>query len=276
MKEMNIKFSWNDVGINPSEIVNNPELDIQFIKMFSGKIDYNHVLRIDKFIEILEKNKWRIPKVNLGFGKYTNYIFESKKRLFRKPRFRLELLFPKEYSRDEYRKNYDNAQKKLAKLSKKAKRVGSNVLKMSDYPNEESVDIRDNDVYNFQTKLIVNNDKNYKGTKYMPTIRKFFKDKPKLAIALITLTAAATAIGFGVYAVNELIETQKYLDQNSQYSYQNDQSSDTINQQKQLYQAIQNGEVDDSLTNPNEYIEEMKMDYNAENYQGEQNNQRIR
>ena len=62
-------------------------------------------------------------------------------------------------------------------------------------------------------------------------------------------------------------EAQEVINNNSQYSYQNNQSSDNINQQRQLYQAIQNGEVDTSLANPNEYIEEMKTEYNEQNYQ---------
>ena len=121
--------------------------------------------------------------------------------------------------------------------------------------------------YKANLKEIAGGKKNVKV--YMQTIRKFFKDKPKVAIALCTLAVGFSIVAgsFIAHSVAIRAEAQEVINNNLQYSYQNDQSSDTINKQSKVYQAIQNGEVDDSLANPNANLEEMKMDYNEENYQ---------
>ena len=113
---------------------------------------------------------------------------------------------------------------------------------------------------------------------YMPTIRKLFKDKPKVAIALCTLVVGFSIVAgsFIAYTVADRIETQKYLDQQNQYSYQQSQSAEEINRQIQQYQATKNNNLDNSFDSQNNDLEQMKMEYNQENYQGEQNIQNVR
>ena len=117
-------------------------------------------------------------------------------------------------------------------------------------------------------KMYIKNNTKYKGKKHMLSIKKIFKNKPKLAIALCTLTAAITVVS-GSIVVQSVVErkkTQEVINQNQKYSYQNDKSSDDINRNRYLYQAIKNGEIDDSLASPNRNLEEDKMLYNQQNY----------
>ena len=51
-------------------------------------------------------------------------------------------------------------------------------------------------------------------------------------------------------------------------SFSSQDDIETFVRLKDVYlQKLQNGEVDTSLANPNGYIEEMKTEYNEENYQ---------
>ena len=144
----------------------------------------------------------------------------------------------------------------LKAMSKNAEVINNNVIDFNSF-NENSVSKND---YKPNLQLI-------KGTKHNRSIKKLLKTK-KGKIALCTIIGFAIVAGsFMAHTIAVRAEAQEVINNNSQYSYQNNPSSDTINQQRQLYQAIQNGEVDDSLANPNGYIEEMKMDYNEENYQ---------
>lgn len=144
----------------------------------------------------------------------------------------------------------------LKSMSKNAKVVNNNITNINPFQN------------NSQPSLKVIETTKCKGVKYLPSIKKLFKDRPKLAIALCTLTAVATvaAGGFIVKTAVDRAETQKYLDS-----------------QKQVEQQT----TTPSEYNLNDFIDETRKQYEMNNYVGtqnqqinntqmEQNNQRIR
>ena len=130
--------------------------------------------------------------------------------------------------------------------------------------------------YKANLKEIAGGKKNVKV--YMSTIRKLFKDKPKVAIALCTLSAAVTIVGAGfvVHAVNVRKAAQETINSAYKYSYQNDPSSDYLRNDRQLYEALQNGQYGAFEANPNGQAESNKIAHNAENYEDTQKNQNVR
>ena len=65
MDEMTLKFSENDVGINILKFMNNSQIDASFRKMFSTlKPNEDGIITIDQFIDVLEKNNWKITHKN--------------------------------------------------------------------------------------------------------------------------------------------------------------------------------------------------------------------
>lgn len=247
MKEYAINFEGRSNAISINQLENTTLFSL--FSNYSGQI-----IDMYRLVVTLNNNGFQVNQVINNSNNTIYSIYSNQMNIV------LSLSISKDIEYQQKNKErYEPTIKLLKTMGKNASVINNNITNISSFQNSESEDLF-SDEYKPNLKLI-------KGTKYNPSIKKIFKNKKKLAIALITLTAAATAIGFGVYAVNELVETQKYLNENSKYSYQNNQSSDNINQQRQLYQAIQNGEVDTSLANPNEYIEEMKTEYNEQNYQ---------
>ena len=286
MDEMTLKFSDNDVGINFDEFINNREINGEFRRLFnnvileivnikdkkSGLPTTGRFITIDTFIDVLEKNGWNIPckdlkpeYKNVDPKKYVDYIFNSRNK-----KITLHLFFPtKEYNVPYYKKQYEKALDKLLSLSKDAVIIGDdnltsirnneNILNISNIQEKSEKSL--NGAYTPNLKLIKN------GIKHGPSIRKILKTK-KGKIVLCTIIGFTIVAGSVIaYAVSERIETQKVIDENKQYSYQVDSSSDSINRNRQLYETIKQGEVDSSLANPNEHLEKMKMEYNTENYQ---------
>lgn len=95
----------------------------------------------------------------------------------------------------------------LNSMSKNANVVHNNITNINQFQEQPNLQVIET------TKC--------KGVKYWPSIKKLFKERPKLAIALCTLTAATTiaAGGFIVKTAADRIETQKYLD-NVKYEQQ--------------------------------------------------------
>ena len=122
---------------------------------------------------------------------------------------------------------------------------------------------------NHYPKIVVDNTVKTKVKVYINSVKKLFKEKPKLAIALCTLTVAVTvaAGGFVIKTVVDRVETQKLLDEYKKYSYQVNQTLDATSHNENFLQAEKNGNVDNSLANPNGQLEQEKKDYNAQNYQ---------
>ena len=271
MNEMTFKFSSNDVGIDFDDFINNSQINPDFKRLFkdvklqiieSKNKDNNNIITkrlvtIDNFVGMLEKSGWNIPKKdlkpeykNVNPEKYVDYIFESKNK-----KNKLHLFFPREYNIPNYKIFYDSALSKLVFLSQNAEIINNNVNSIEGNVVEK---------------------KSNKVKKYTPTIKKLLKTK-KGKIALCTILGFSIVAGsFIAYTVADRIETQKYLDQQNQYSYQQSQSAEEINRQIQQYQATKNNNLDNSLDSQNNDLEQMKMEYNQENYQDEQNIQNVR
>ena len=258
---MTLKFGNDVAGINIKDIKNNNDIDLAFRKMFAGLEFKDDLVTIDRLVELLKNNNWYISSKNeyptgyedINPDKYVDYIFNSSDR-----QIKLHLLFPNECIREEFKNNYNIALEELIELSKNAMVINDKYSQQND---------------NYQSK----NNSRYRGKKNMPTIRRIFKDK-KVKIALCALGAAVTiaAGSFIVHSVAVLADTQEVLNNSQQYSYKNDPSSDYINNNRELHDAIRKGQYDAFTANPNGELEQEKTEYNQENYQGEQNIQNVR
>ena len=263
MKKLKLNFEHGNIGVMKEELINRNDVDINIRNNFLNfKVNNNGLIYMDGFIETLKDNNWVILEKIINVDNIV-YIFYSKQY-----NIKLDISFTKNprYLHGEYNDHYEKAKKVLDSMSVNAKVTSNNVNEIQDYQTVLNI----NNVYKKQEPN--NNDyepnlRLIKGTKHNPSIKKLLKTK-KGKIALCTIIGFTIVAGsFIAHTITVRAEAQEVINNNSQYSYQNDQSSDTINQQRQLYQAIQNGEVDTSLANPNEYIEEMKTEYNEQNYQ---------
>lgn len=261
MSLMTLKFGDNVAGINVKDIKNNNDIDLAFRKMFAGLELKDDLVTIDRLVKLLKSNNWYISSKNeyptgyedINPDKYVDYIFNSSDR-----QIKLHLLFPNECVREEFKSNYNVALKELIELSKDSMVINDKYSQ----PND-----------NYQQK----NTSRYKGKKNMPTIRKIFNNK-KVKIALCALGAAVTIVAgsFIVHSVAVLADTQEVLNNSQRYSYENDPSSDYINNNRELHDAIRKGQYDAFAANPNGELEHEKMNFNAEYYQGEKNIQNVR
>lgn len=261
MSLMTLKFGNDVAGINIRDIKDNNDIDLTFRKMFAGLELKDDLVTIDKLVELLKNNNWYISSKNeyptgyedINPDKYVDYIFNSSDR-----QIKLHLLFPNECVREEFKNNYNMALKELIELSKNAMVINDKYSQ----PND-----------NYQSK----NNSRYRGKNYMPTIRKVFNNK-KVKIALCTLGAAVTIV-LGSVVVNSIAvmaDAQETLNNSQQYSSKNANSYNYTNNDRQLHQAIQNGQYDAFEANPNGQAERNKIEYNQINYQGEQNTQNVR
>lgn len=105
---------------------------------------------------------------------------------------------------------YKSTMEILKSMSNNAHVVNNNITNINQFQNTN------------QPNLQVIETTKCKGFKYLPSIKKLFKERPKLAIALCTLTAVTTiaAGGFVVKTAVDRIETQKYLDNHKQVEQQ--------------------------------------------------------
>ena len=147
----------------------------------------------------------------------------------------------------------------LRDMSKNAEVINNNVTNINTFQN------------NNQHNLTVIEGTNYKGTKYIPSIKKLFKERPKLAIALCTITAITTvaAGGFIVKTAVDRIETQKYLDNHKQQVEQTTAPTDySLN--NFIDETRKNDEMNYSNEMAKQQFENMKTQEN------EESNQKIR
>ena len=118
---------------------------------------------------------------------------------------------------------YKSTMEILKSMSKNAHVVHNNITNINQFQEQPNLQVIET------TKC--------KGVKYWPSIKKLFKERPKLAIALCTLTAVTTiaAGGFVVKTAVDRIETQKYLDNHKQVeqqtTYANAQNQQLNNEQ---------------------------------------------
>ena len=263
MKRLKLDFEHGNFGVRKRDFVDQNVIDINVRNIFYNYIvDNDGLIYMDGFIETLKDNNWIILKKIINSDNIV-YIFYSKK-----DDIQLDISFTKNprYLIGKYKDCYDKAKNILDSMSMDAKVISNNIDSIHDYQEKQNI----NDVYKAQESN--NNEykpnlKVIKGTKHNQSIKKLLKTK-KGKIVLCTIIGFTIVAGsFIAHSITVRAEAQEVINNNSQYSYQNNQSSDNINQQRQLYQAIQNGEFDTSLANPNEYIEEMKTEYNEQNYQ---------
>lgn len=247
MKEYTINFEGRSNGININQL-NNTEL-LSLFRNYNGQI-----IDMYRLVATLNNNNFQVVEV---INNSNNTIY---KILSQHADTKLTLTIAKDIDfQKKNEKMYISTINVLKNMSNNAKIVNNNVFSINSLQDLESEDKSKDKDFTPNLKLI-------KGTKYKPSIKKALKTK-KGKIVLCTIIGFSIVAGsFIAHTISVRAETQKVIDENKQYSYQVDQSSDDINQNRQLYQAIQNGEVDNSL-DPNNVYESFKEEYNAENYQ---------
>lgn len=239
MTEYAIGFEGRNNAININQLENT-----NLLKLFSGYS--GQVVDMYRLVATLNNNGFYVNKI----------INNSNNTIYRIQSEQLNIVLNLSVSKDIQfqQKNKDRylpTIKVLKAMSKNATVVNNNIINITNKDDKEL-----QDAYKPNLQLI-------KGTKYNQNIKKFLKTT-KGKIVLCTLIGGLIATG--LYAgceVNEIIKDNEFKEKYStSQSYQFDES-----QKNDIYQAMQNGEIDTSLANPNEYYEGVKTEYNQENYQ---------
>ena len=246
MKEYTISFEGRSNGININQLNNTTLLPL--FKNYSGQI-----IDMYRMVATLNNNNYQVVEI---VNNSNNTVYNM---LSKETNTKLTITITKDIDyKKKNEKMYIPTINILKGMSNNAKIINNNVFNFNSFQDSSIEPAVSNGDYKPNLKLI-------KGTTYKPSIKKMLKTK-KGKIVLCTIIGFSIVAGtFIAHTFVARAETQKYLDESTQYSYQVDKSSDNKNHNLQLYQALQNGEVDDSLTK-NEF-EEMKMEYNEQNYQ---------
>lgn len=243
MKEYAINFEGRSNAININQL--------RGTILFELFIDYiGQIIDMYRLVATLNNNGFQVDKI-INNPNNTVYRIQSNHK-----NMVLSLSISKDLKYQQKNKDiYLPTIRVLKAMSKNATVINNNIININ---NKDSIALQDGDRPNL--KLI-------KGTKQNPSIKKLLKTK-KGKIALCTILGFSIVAGsFIAYTVADRIETQKYLDQQNQYSYQQSQSAEEINRQIQQYQATKNNNLDNSFDSQNNDLEQMKMEYNQENYQ---------
>lgn len=257
MKEYAINFGYidgeNKSSIEKKELMIFPTIYNRILKDDASKEKISPTLSLNSFVQLLVHDGW--------VGLHDDNAVTKEKSTFRlySKKYNTQLLIS--ISNDKvFNRNYQMYISDGIGILRKI--TGNNLTYFNNGLNQNT----DNNHY---PKIVVDNTVKTKVKVYINSVKKLFKEKPKLAIALCTLTVAVTvaAGGFVIKTVVDRVETQKLLDEYKKYSYQVNQTLDATSHNENFLQAEKNGNVDNSLANPNGQLEQEKKDYNAQNYQ---------
>lgn len=252
MKEYEIKFEGRCNAININQLSNTALFPL--FKNYDGKI-----VDMYRLVATLNNSKFKVFEI-INNPNNTVYRLSSEQM---NSVIKISLSKDIDYQRRN-KKMYDMVINILKNISTNAKVTNNNIMNISNFQTNDTL----NQTYKPNLKTI-------KGTMYKPSIRKALKTKKGKIVLCTILGFTIVAGSFIAHTVSERLEAQKVIEQNKQYSYQVDQSSDNINQEREMYQAIQDGTIDDSLASPNKELEEIKIEQNQQ-YYNEQNYQRLR
>ncbi len=248
MKEYAINFEGRSNAVNINQL-----RGTALLELFS---DYNgQIIDMHGLVATLNNNGFQVDKI-INNPNNTVYRIQSNHK-----NMVLSLSISKDLKYQQKNKDiYLRTINVLKAMNKNATVVNNNIINIT---NKDGKKLQD--AYKPNLQLI-------KGTKYNKSIKKLLKTK-KGKIVLCTLIVVAIVTGFVVYAVNDTIEYNSFMEyyRNESGSYQD--NAPTFDE-RGFYEAQKKGEVVDE--NPNGELERMIMEYNRGKYKGEQNIQNVR